>query len=124
MTDIDQPFSGRFPVAGIALPGIDADPLDMMGVAGELTVHHIGAVAYGLGMAFCAIPRLAEGRMPRHRFVQVAAVARLFSGMAVGKAMFMTDGTARAAIVAIAPVSPVMLALRCMADVADAVVGS
>jgi len=65
-----------------------------MGVAGELAVHDIGAVADGLGMAFRAIPRLAEARMPRHRLVLMTAAARLLIGMAVGETMFMADRAA------------------------------
>ena len=89
ITDIDQTFRRCFPVAGVTLLGLYVDSLDVMGVAGELAVHHIGAVADGLGMAFGAIPRLAEGRVPRNRFVQMAGVARLIIGVAVGKTMLM-----------------------------------
>ncbi|HEY3308435.1 MAG TPA: hypothetical protein VGJ93_08265 [Desulfuromonadaceae bacterium] len=56
-----------------------------MGVAAKLAVHNIGTFADGLGMAFRAVTLKTEDRMPWNRFVEMAGIARLLVGMAVGE---------------------------------------
>ena len=118
---IYQPFRGGFPVTGVTVLVADIYPLNMMGIGLHLP-HDIHPLADSSGMALGAVARQAEAGMLRNRLVAcMTAVAGLLVGMAVGKAVFMAAGADTGKVVAVAGIAGIVLAVRRVADIADAV---
>ncbi len=105
---IDQTYRCGFPVTGITLLVRKTDALNMVRIAGHLT-HNVYSPIDRPVVAFYAVSRKTEGRMPRYRLVHVACVANKTRGMAVGKLMVMTLSANLACIMTIAIVVVIVL---------------